>query len=464
VNITNSRPRVAQVSEKLLRRLRELNTLDLEFYRILQEQWNKIKENNLGPVLSVSRWMPYNQAPYREFTLPEFTLLHADSDASGPVFLGQTLHFTVDFCLAEPVGELEMGIHIFDADHRWAFGTNTTLLSKKFANVRSGTHRIQFQMIIDLPEGDYTAGFAFADSLTGHRELAWFDKLIAFHVSLQRRHAGVGYSDMIVDVVFDEISTDSTLGPVTDASGTLRILGELAELGCSEVLNVPVVLENTSAQVWKSTPNNPLALSYHWLDSEWIVQISEGGHTELPTGLVLPAEPMELSLRVVAPPTPGEYRLFLLVVQEGVASFDSLGFSPLLIDVSVLGAGQDRHYSGADERLISNLGLRVGRDLVATGGDDFLIYGPYVALLAGTYIARLHISVSAELDGAWVDVVGSYGAVEFGCMRGLSLLPSKKSIELKFVLPEDCPNVEVRFWIPTGAQVSVHELHILRQS
>ncbi len=460
VNVTKARPRESEVSPKLLRRLQELNALDLELYRILYARWQRRKQPPVALLPNVSKWTPYNVQQERVFSAPEFTLLSVHMNAEGNVVPLQILPFTLEFYLETSVVELEIGIHILDEYHRTAFGTNTTLLNKKLFNVKQGTHRVQYYLVVDLPEGAYTAGFAFAVPLaTGNRELAWFDKLVDFNVTIHRKQADVGYASMSAEVSYQQTS-DAILDELKDGSGTVTVEAVLGSLACGEVVILPVVLQNTSTQVWAGTHLNPIVLSYHWFDADGTVRLFEGERTPLPSITVEPGKPLLVSMRVVAPATPGHYQLALLCVQKDLIWFDQLGFTPTVLDVPVVTMPKEWHYQGADARINTQCGRREGTVLAANGEEGFLLYGPYATLPAGRYEARLDLAVMSSLLGAWLDVVGLGGTAEYSRSHGVTVTPETHYIKLSFVLAEPCADVEVRFWVPSGAQVAVHALLI----
>jgi len=164
VNVTRARPTVDVVSLKLRQRLQELNALDLEFYRLLHERLQKRQQQPNVSLSKTAIWLPYAKTRSdRVFSSPEFGLLSAVLDGDAKLVRGQVVSFTLEFSVDAEVDELEIGIHIFDEDRQWAFGTNTTLLEKKLLNFKRGTHRLQYFLVLDLPEGAYTAGFAFAE-------------------------------------------------------------------------------------------------------------------------------------------------------------------------------------------------------------------------------------------------------------------------------------------------------------
>jgi hypothetical protein len=472
INPTHSRPEKSAVSISLIKKISTILYADVELYRRIkvwkETSWRDSElsyfQNDAGK--GILNKQGRTLTTHRIQALPSakcdsrFSLLSVHMSDEGNIVPWQVLPFTLDFCLKTSVAELEIGIRIFDEDHRTAFGTNTTLLNKRLLNLKQGTHRVQYYLVVDLPEGAYTAGFSFAAPLpAGIRELAWFDNLVSFNVSIQRRQADVGYASMPVEVSYRQIS-DVVLGELKDCAGTVTVEAVLGSLACGEVVSLPVVLQNTSTQVWAGSYLNPLVLAYHWLAAEGTVYVFDGERTPLPSITVEPGKPLPASMRVVAPATPGQYRLALLPVQEGRVWFDQLGFTPTVLDVSVVSALQERHYQGGDARINTQCGRREGTVLAANGVEGFLLYGPYATLPAGHYEAHLDLVVMSNLSGAWLDVVGLGGATEYTRSHGSTFTPETQCIKLPFVLPEACADVEVRFWVPSGAQVSVHALHI----
>lgn len=194
----------------------------------------------------------------------DFLLIYVGLFENNSLERGQVICFEIEFSLLINIAELEIGIHIFDEDRRWAFGTNTTLLEKKLINVSRGTHRVQYHLVVDLPEGAYTAGFAFAEpGVAGVRELAWFDKLVDFSVTVPRPQACVGYSSMPVAVSYWQVS-ESVKGLIEDFSGRVTVLADVAGVMVDHPFNLPCRLHNASSQLWAGSASNPLHLSYHW--------------------------------------------------------------------------------------------------------------------------------------------------------------------------------------------------------
>lgn len=337
VNQTQYRPPLDAISSKLRKRLEELCELDIEFFSFLSKHYRKHRQQHavITPT-NASPWLRYDVPLDRAFFASDFALISAVLECAPCVSPGQILPFTLVFSLTNTVPELEVGIHVFDNDRRWAFGTNTTLLEKRFFRIERGTHRIQYFLVTDLPEGQYTAGFAFAErSAEGNRELAWYDKLVEFRVVVPRPQVCVGYTSAAVEVSHVQIG-DDVKGLIVDAAGTIVVCDLLGDLAAGEEFNLPIRLENTSAQRWSGTNLNPICLSYHWFDQHGESVVFDGERTAFAVAEVVPREPITMHVRVVAPNEPGHYRLVVLPLQEGRYWFDELGFKSGAIDVIVV--------------------------------------------------------------------------------------------------------------------------------
>lgn len=459
VNATRVRPLADGISSKLRKRLLALNQLDMRFYDLLRKRWH-CREQPMGSLPQTSPWLSYSGTAKRTFSASDFCLLSITLGGDSKVVPWQILTFTLLFSLAATVDELEIGIHVFDEDDQWAFGTNTTLLERKLFNVKPGTHRLQYCLVANMPEGVYSAGFAFADRQPdGDRQLAWFDKLVGFSVAVLRPQACVGYASLPVEVTCSQTS-DVIFGLVEYANGTIRVDALLGDAVAGELLKLPVVLKNLSPQIWTSSHHNPIVLSYHWFDAAGGMVLFEGDRTPLPVLELRPGGSVRVSMRVLAPATPGLYKLVLLPVQEGRAWFDQYGFIPEKLDLLVQSPAIGRRYVGADMRLATQSGRREGTVLVATGQEGFLLFGPYAALQAGNYVARVQGTFVECVAGAWMDVVCASGAEVLAKIDLCSSPRHETEVSVSFELKTDCRDLEVRVWVPTNVRAVIEALLI----
>jgi hypothetical protein len=458
VNVTIGRPRLDRISPAFRRSLEELNSLDIQFYRILSERYEADRKRWERLAVSATRWAPMNQPARRIFTGPQFALLSVQLEGGNSHLAGDMVPFALRFSLAVAVDELEIGIHVFDQDGRWAFGTNTTLLEQRLRNMRPGTYVVRYALVAELPEGEYTAGFAFAacDANGRKQELAWYDALLDFHIGIQRVKPSVGYVSLPV-AVDCQPAGDQVVVLVSDASGTLACTGALGDIVADETISLPVVLCNTSTQDWINHHVHPINISYHWRDEAGNEVVFEGQRTPLPNGRLAAGGRIVLTIVVLAPPLPGRYRLQASPVQELSTWFDAIGFVALDTTVNVVSPEAKRHFPAADFRLYSQVGRLEGNARTSTGVEGFLLFGPYARLPAGSWRAELTLSLDPHGSSLRADVVVDHGRQ---MLVQQQINDPIESVNLPFELAEDSEDLEVRLWVTAQANARVVALYL----
>ncbi len=94
-----------------------------------------------------------------------------------------------------------------------------------------------------------------------------------------------------------------------------------------ERFQVTLRLTNTGWLSWSSFEDQPVLLSYHWLDSDGRTLVQDGMRT--PIAAPVPEEgSVDTILRVEAPPAPGRAVLAIDLVHEGVTWFSDQGVPP----------------------------------------------------------------------------------------------------------------------------------------
>ncbi len=95
----------------------------------------------------------------------------------------------------------------------------------------------------------------------------------------------------------------------------------------SERFQLTLRLTNTGWLSWSSFDDQPVLLSYHWLDSHGRTLVHDGIRT--PIAAPVPEEgSVDTILRVEAPPAPGRAILAIDLVHEGVTWFSEQGVPP----------------------------------------------------------------------------------------------------------------------------------------
>ena len=395
-----------------------------------------------------------------EFSEIEFLLLRVESESSKNVQNGQSITFVLDFSLAINVAELEIRVNVLDKDGRWILGADITLLDRPLLRVARGCHKIRYHMVADLPEGQYNAGFTFAERRAGgNRELARYDKLVTFAVAAPSEGSGVDHVNPPAS--FDHQQTsDIVISLIEDAKGTISCDGVLGSVGAGESFWLPVKLKNTSTQAWVSTWHHPINFSYHWLNDAGDIVVSEGDRTPLPVDKVSSGQTITSSMRVTAPTAAGRYKLLLVPVQEKWCWFEKKGFIPGVLELSVVSPGNAQHYAAADMRLTSKTGRREGLAMVSTGQAGFLLYGPYAKLPAGRYVARLKGQCEPDAMGGWLDACSDKGVKVLARLELQNSVKPGCIAELAFELAEPVNDLEVRLWVPAEVSMRVESLSI----
>ena len=118
--------------------------------------------------------------------------------------------------------------------------------------------------------------------------------------------------------------------------GSVAILGAPGALSAGEGAEVRARVTNTSELTWPA--GHLVKLGNHWSGPRYI---QDDGRAELPE--VPPHASVEVTLRVVAPASPGRYVLELDVVQEFVAWWAESGNQPATASIEVTPAQQIEH-------------------------------------------------------------------------------------------------------------------------
>ncbi len=118
--------------------------------------------------------------------------------------------------------------------------------------------------------------------------------------------------------------------------------------------------------------------------------------------------------------------------------------------------------AGSSGRLRSQVGRCVGSELLGSG-PGYLVYGPYIALEAGSYLARIKGSPgTADPTLAIADVTVNGGATSLATLPGGRWqLDGNWLLTLPFDLAVACIDLEVRVWVPFGSTIRVSNIEIL---
>jgi cyclopropane fatty-acyl-phospholipid synthase-like methyltransferase len=133
---------------------------------------------------------------------------------------------------------------------------------------------------------------------------------------------------------------ESSRGPIALSAATAV---QNTTMRAGSRVDLPVIVSNVANQVLASFAPHPVHLSYHWLPTTVCASppqraecvVYDGARTKLfPPQLA--GTTCEHLLAIDTPDAPGEYRLMIALVQEGVRWFDNAPDSPLILQVTIL--------------------------------------------------------------------------------------------------------------------------------
>ncbi len=102
-------------------------------------------------------------------------------------------------------------------------------------------------------------------------------------------------------------------------------------------VTIQVEVTNGSGQAWLSTGDNPVCLSYHWLDEDRKIIVHDGIRSPLPQHGIAAETTAKVSVTVAPPPFTGKLHLVFTLVHEGVHWFDEFQeFQPSIHAVEIL--------------------------------------------------------------------------------------------------------------------------------
>lgn len=127
-------------------------------------------------------------------------------------------------------------------------------------------------------------------------------------------------------------------------------------------------------------------------------------------------------------------------------------------------------YWGSDSRLGTQVGQRIGRDILSTQQTGYLIFGPYISLEAGYYTVKIRGELSKKgAVGPRMDVAIDKGQKIIGESIAGTVDENGYLASLPITLNTSCTDLEIRIWISNDtnlkiSMISIEPLHIAQNS
>ncbi|WP_027967612.1 hypothetical protein [Halomonas halocynthiae] len=146
----------------------------------------------------------------------------------------------------------------------------------------------------------------------------------------------------------ESLPTEAFVGSTQNtcvSAGRIEIIDKDLEFHADGRRNLWVRIENGSADVWETTPEQPLFMAYHWYDEVGNVYDYDGRRTAL-VKPVSPGEALAMEVGIVNPAEPGNYQLMVTLVMEGQFWMEEKSLKTQRTPLAVLeydGDGLTRH-------------------------------------------------------------------------------------------------------------------------
>ena len=129
----------------------------------------------------------------------------------------------------------------------------------------------------------------------------------------------------------------SAAAPLTSFAQELSSPIRTITIRTGSTYTLPITVKNTGPLPWVGAGAGPgiVDAGYRWLDSKGQVLPIEGNRAALNRPSVQPGESASLQLLVASPPQPGNYTLWVSMVQEGVDWFFLRGAKPLAVPATI---------------------------------------------------------------------------------------------------------------------------------
>lgn len=268
-------------------------------------------------------------------TSPNFELISV-SNKSGPrVAYASPIFFEIKFQL-DPHVLLDY-IEIFAINEFGEIASSAKLrIHGKRSPMSSNFYFLCFSFSSKLPKGYYSFGIhCYAFDCVGTSELiAAYGKLCPTEIYLDVSPQFKGYVPALICDQHIE-SAGEKFELLTEAQGSVEFFENKLNCKAGDFFYISARIQNSSSCEWVGTVDFPLFISYRWLDSNNNVIVYDGLRTAFPTGRLSASSSVDVLISVMAPQIPGEHMLVIIPLLENKFWFDSKGFVPGVVTVSV---------------------------------------------------------------------------------------------------------------------------------
>jgi hypothetical protein len=266
------------------------------------------------------------------------------------VLAGEDVGIRIAFRARDALDDVTVGLSIHDDRGRLVYATNTLRYGHTLAIDAGGEGAVTYTFRATLGAGHYVIG---ASLHPGHSHLPrcfhWAEALAFFDVVGNIGWEFEGATKLYPALAFEGVrrrAADPGVArpglqvlaqlapPVRDFKAAFDVPDPPSTLAASQRVALRVDIANTGADRWPSLGERSVRASYHWVDEDGRIAVQDGERTHLPSD-VAPGKRVSMWATIVAPATPGRYRLQLSLVQESIAWLEQVGGAPCELDVTI---------------------------------------------------------------------------------------------------------------------------------
>lgn len=384
VNVTNKKSAYTDIDLNTLEKIKELNSLDIKLYEyavalfkhkkreILQEAVkinheifnsnfrNTLITNNMEDPQKCSKNkslehkvpsnMRYGSGEVEVINTRIYNSINTDNSAT--IESGGEAFIEIIFKSNIKSENVVIGFEIEDQFGQIIYTTNTLFLNQRISVEKDVTYCIICDLDMNIYEGRYVVnvmvhsgqcyslksemenGFHTFFNLNPDECYDYCNKITEFRVEGIKGTIFRGIAKLKPSLVLSKIQIVDKANNEIAEKISLKVKEVPNEVGENLVFFCLIDIMNCTYKIINSTGNNPIHISYHWLDAKDDTIIQFDGERSRIEPSLLPFNHKEYKLKVISPKKEGKYKLRITLVQEGITWLDELN-SCLLEDVII---------------------------------------------------------------------------------------------------------------------------------
>lgn len=269
----------------------------------------------------------------KDFSADHFVLVSYDVSANGPISFLNPLFFVFSFSISQHLNVMNISLLLYNETGSLVFDVDSSFVNQSFYNLQPGCYESTIQTQIILPPGNYHAGFSVKVDDGKALEIARFGRLKRFtvHEPLFDRKTTGGFENPFIDFSLKKLG-NTFFRKVNDCTGYIDVIKYDQNVN-GLMIDLCLKIYNTSSENWFSLEQYPINLSYRIFSGAGDLIISDGERYKLPVPCLKSNESILMDVVIHLPILVDTCKIVISPVQEAVAWFDELGFSPLVLNV-----------------------------------------------------------------------------------------------------------------------------------